>query len=109
MAFRLYMLQRLTAILLAPLVLAHLILIIYAFQGGLTAGEILGRTQGSVGWALFYGLFTFAVSIHAAIGLRVILAETLKISDPVLNGLGLLIFLGLLYFGLGAVYAVTTP
>ncbi len=107
MAFRLYILQRLTAILLAPLVLGHLILIIYAFQGGLTAAEILGRTQGSVGWALFYGLFSFAVAIHAAIGLRVILAETLKLTQLILNGLCLFVFLGLLFLGLHAVYAVT--
>ena len=48
---------------------------IYAIQGGLSAAEILGRTQGSIAWALFYGTFVVAVSVHASIGLRVIVAR----------------------------------
>ena len=51
---RLYMLQRMTALLMAPLVLGHLAVMIYAIQGGLSAAEILGRTQGSLAWFLFY-------------------------------------------------------
>ena len=61
---RLYMLQRLSALIMAPLTLGHLAVMIYAIRGGLSAGEILGRTQGSIGWALFYGVFVLAVSIH---------------------------------------------
>ena len=53
---KLYILQRLTALIMAPLVLGHLALMIYAVQGGLSASEILGRTQGSVFWAIFYCL-----------------------------------------------------
>ena len=67
---KLYILQRLTALIMAPLVLGHLVLMIYAVQGGLSASEILGRTQGSAFWAIFYALFVFAVSVHAAIGVR---------------------------------------
>lgn len=52
----LYVAQRLTAIVLAPLVLIHLVLILYAIDGGLSAGEILGRTRGHLGWAAFYSL-----------------------------------------------------
>jgi hypothetical protein len=44
--FRLYMAQRLSALIMAPLVIGHLAVMIYAVQGGLSAGEILGRTQG---------------------------------------------------------------
>jgi len=44
---RLYMLQRITALLMAPLVIGHLAVMIYAIQGGLSTAEILGRTQGS--------------------------------------------------------------
>ena len=73
---RLYLLQRLSALVMAPLVLGHIALMIYAVQGGLSASEILSRTQGSVSWAIFYGSFVLAVSIHAAIGLRVIVFET---------------------------------
>jgi len=72
---RLYLLQRLSAMALAPLVLAHLALIVYAVRGGLSAAEILSRTQGSPFWALFYGLFVVAVAVHAPIGLRVVLRE----------------------------------
>ena len=46
--FRLYMAQRLSALVMAPFVLVHIGVMIYAIQGGLTAWEILGRTQGSV-------------------------------------------------------------
>jgi len=72
---RLYMLQRLTALIMAPLVIGHITVMIYAVQGGLTVDEILARTQGSVAWFLFYGSFVVAVSIHGAIGLRVISFE----------------------------------
>ena len=72
---RLYLLQRLSAMLLAPLVLAHLALIVYAVRGGLSAAEILSRTQGSLFWALFYGLFVVAAAVHAPIGLRNVLRE----------------------------------
>ncbi|HIP78573.1 MAG TPA: succinate dehydrogenase [Kiloniellaceae bacterium] len=72
---RLFVLQRLTALILAPLVLVHLGLILYAVRDGLTAQEILGRTQGSLGWALFYGVFVLAAAIHAPLGLRTILRE----------------------------------
>lgn len=104
---RLYMLQRITALLMAPLVLGHLILMIYAIQGGLTAAEILGRTRGSFAWFAFYGLFVAAVSIHGAIGLRAIAYEWAG-----LKGKGLDIFMhvaGILLFLLGAraVWAVT--
>ena len=103
---RLYMAQRITALAMAPLVLGHIAVMVYAIGGGLTAGEILGRTQGSVAWALFYGTFVLAVSVHAAIGLRVIAHEWLGIRRglAVLTGV---VGLGLLAMGLRAVHAVT--
>ena len=67
---RLYMLQRITALLMAPFVIGHLAVMIYAIQGGLSTAEILGRTQGSLIWFVFYGIFVVAVAIHGAIGLR---------------------------------------
>ena len=104
---RLYMLQRITALIMAPLTLGHLAVMIYAIQGGLSTSEILGRTQGSVFWFLFYGTFVVAVSIHAAIGLRVIIHETLKLGGFALSactwGIGLI----LLFMGARAVTAVT--
>ena len=43
----LYIAQRGSALVLAPLVLLHLGVILYAVSGGLTAAEILGRTRSS--------------------------------------------------------------
>lgn len=102
----LYALQRLSALVMAPLVLVHLALIIYATHGGLTAGEILGRTQGSLGWALFYGLFVTAAAIHAPIGLRNVLREWTGLARRTID-LAMLAFGALLLaLGLGAVAAV---
>ena len=103
----LFLAQRASALVLAPLVLVHLGLAIYAIHGGLTAAEILSRTQGSFGWSLFYGLFVVAAAVHAPIGLRNILREWLG-----WKGLGVNVALGLfglllLVLGFRAVSAVT--
>ena len=105
----LYLLQRLSALVMAPLVLGHIAVMIYAIQDGLTAGEILGRTQGSVLWGLFYGTFVVAVSIHAAIGLRVIAYELFKLSRVMLGVVTVGVLLGLLVMGGRAVLAVVVP
>jgi len=60
---------------MAPLVIIHLITMIYAIQGGLSAQEILARTEGSTLWGAVYGLFVVAVAVHAPIGLRTIIRE----------------------------------
>lgn len=103
---RLSLMQRATAMVMAPLVLGHLAVIIYAIQGGLTAAEILSRTRGSLGWGLFYGLFVLAVSIHAAIGIRNISEEWLKLKGAALQVVTWLFGLGLLVLGMRAVVAV---
>lgn len=110
-SLRLYMLQRITALIMVPLVIGHIAMMIYAVQGGLSAGEILARTTGSFAWAAFYGTFVIAVAMHAAIGLRVIAVETLN--WPRQPGartlLTILIFFVLAALGLAAVAAVTAP
>lgn len=72
---RLWLAQRLAAVVLALCVLVHLITMIYAVRQGLSAAEILGRTRGNLAWFGFYLIFVAAVSIHAPIGLRAVLAE----------------------------------
>ncbi|OWT76977.1 MULTISPECIES: succinate dehydrogenase [unclassified Achromobacter] len=72
---RLFVLQRLTAMVMAPFVLIHLGLILYAVRGGLRAEDILHRTQGNWFWLAFYGVFVVAAAIHAPIGVRNILIE----------------------------------
>jgi fumarate reductase subunit C len=103
---RLYLLQRITAMIMAPLVLLHLAVMIVAIQGGLDSAEILSRTRGSLFWGGTYGLFVLAVSVHAAIGIRVVLFEWLSIKDIKLTLLSWLVFALLLMMGARAVYAV---
>ena len=104
---RLYMLQRITALIMAPLTLGHIAVMIYAVQGGLSAEEILARTQGSIWWMLFYGTFAIAVAIHGAIGLRVVVHELLGLKGGVLSAFTWIVAAGLAVLGLYAVMAVT--
>jgi len=103
---RLYLLQRITAMIMVPLVLLHLGVMIVAIQGGLDSAEILSRTRGSLFWGGTYGLFVLAVSVHAAIGIRVVLFEWLSIKDNKLTLVSWLVFAVLLMMGARAVYAV---
>ncbi len=104
---RLFLLQRLSALVLAPLVLVHLGIVIYAIRGGLSAQEILGRTQGASGWAAFYAIFVVAASIHAPIGLRNVLLEWTPLPRGAVGVACSLAGLALLALGLRAVWIVT--
>ncbi len=106
MEARLFALQRLTAMVMAPFVLVHVGLVIYAVRGGLTAGEILSRTEGNWLWIVFYGLFVVSVSVHVPIGLRNILIEWLKLGRPAASVVGLAFGAALLLLGMRAVAAV---
>ncbi len=103
---RLYLLQRITAMIMAPLVILHLGVMIVAIQGGLDSAEILSRTRGSLFWGGTYGLFVLAVSVHAAIGIRVVIFEWLSVKGIKLDLLSWLVFAVLLMMGARAVYAV---
>ncbi len=105
----LYVIQRGSALVMAPLVLGHLAVIVYAVQGGLSAGEILGRTQGSVFWAGFYGLFVIAAALHAAVGLRNVISEMTPWRGRSLLWLAVLVAVALTVLGLRAVVAVVAP
>ena len=107
MGRRLFLAQRVSAMVLAPLVLIHLGLIVYAIQGGLSAAEILGRTQGSSLWAAFYGAFVLAASVHAPIGLRNVLAEWTPLSRHAADAIAVGAGIALLALGLRAVWIVT--
>ena len=106
MNVRLYILQRATAAIMVPLVLAHLVVIYYATSRGLSAADILGRTRGSVGWGAFYAVFVLAAATHGAIGVRVVASEWTGLGgrrlDIVMWGVGLV----LAALGLRAVVAV---
>jgi fumarate reductase subunit C len=109
MNVRLYILQRATAALMAPLVLIHIAAIFYASHRGLSAADILARTRSSIAWGLFYGVFVGAIAVHASIGLRTVLTEWAGLRgvgrDVVSWGIGLT----LLLLGLRAVAAVVLP
>ena len=102
----LWLAQRASAAVLALCVSVHLVTIVYAVRGGLTAAEILGRTRGNAAWLAFYALFVIAASVHAPIGLRAVLTEWLRwrgaSRDVFLLAFGAL----LLFIGARAVLAV---
>lgn len=72
---RLWVMQRAAAAVLALAVVVHIITIVYAARGGLTAVEIIERVQGNISWFLFYIVFVFAAAIHAPLGLRTVFTE----------------------------------
>lgn len=72
----LWVAQRVTAMVLALAVAVHLATIVLAVRGGLSAREILDRTQGNEAWLAFYVAFALAAGLHGAIGLRAVAAET---------------------------------
>ena len=77
----LWLAQRISAVVLAFMIVTHLGTVIYAVRGGFTAAEIIARVGGSMGWAIFYGVFVTAVVVHAPIGLRAILGEMTALSQ----------------------------
>jgi len=83
MQAKLWYAQRISAMILGICVAIHLVIIFYAIRGGLTAQEILGRTQGNLAFALFYEIFVLACFVHAPIGVANILQETVPKSEMV--------------------------
>src|SRR5215831_5385004 len=106
MNVHLYVWQRLTAALMVPLVLVHVVVIFYASRKGMTAADILARTRGSIVWASFFSAFVVAVAIHAAIGVRNVLTEWSPLTDRSAGVLAAVFGLLLLALGARAVAAV---
>ncbi len=106
MNVRLYIWQRSTAAIMAPLVLVHLAVIFYVAREDMTAADILSRTHGSVAWAAFYGLFVAAASIHASIGVRNILSEWSPLTERQAGRLAIVFGLLLAMLGFHAIVAL---
>jgi fumarate reductase subunit C len=102
----LWVAQRLSAAVLALCVLVHLATMIYAVRGGLSAAEILSRTQGSATWFAFYALFVLAIVVHVPIGLRTVLGEWLRWRGASRDAALFLLALILAYSGMKAVLGV---
>ena len=98
--------QRISAMVLALCVAVHLVTLIYAVRGGLSAAEILARTRGSFTWGAFYAIFVIAVAVHAPIGLRAILSEWFALRGRKLDLVVGIVALVLIVLGLRAVWAV---
>ena len=105
----LYVWQRAAAAVMAPMILVHVAVIFYATRHGVTAADILARTSRNVGWGAFYALFVIAASIHAAIGIRNIMAEWTALGDRAAGIVAVIFGLALFGLGLRAVAAVTLP
>lgn len=103
----LWVAQRASAAVLAVCVVVHLATMIVAVRGGLTAAEILARTRGSVGWAVFYAAFVVAVCVHAPIGLRTVAAEWMGLRGRGIDAALAATALGLAWLGARAIVAVT--
>ncbi len=106
MNVRLYVWQRATAALMAPLVLVHIAVILYATRAGLSAADILSRTHNSIAWATFYGIFVAAASIHASIGVRNILVEWSPFSERGAGRFAAVLGIALALLGFHAVFAL---
>jgi fumarate reductase subunit C len=109
MNVRLYVWQRATAAIMAPLVVVHMALIFYATRQGLSATDVLARTRGSIAWAAFYSLFVLAVSIHASIGVRNVLSEWTPLEARRVDAFAIFFGLLLAVLGLRAIAAVVLP
>ncbi|NDP63361.1 succinate dehydrogenase [Polaromonas sp.] len=91
---------------LALCVVVHLAVMIYAVRGGLSAGEILGRTQGNWGFAVFYAVFVVACAVHVPVGVANIAREWWGLGEGAARWLSRAFGLLLLVMGLRAVVAV---
>ena len=102
----LWVAQRASAVVLAACVLVHLATIIYAVRGGLSAGEILARTRGSVAWGGFYALFVIAAAVHGSIGMRTVAAEWLGFRGAAAEAATAVVAIALALLGMRGVLAV---
>ena len=99
--------QRISAMVLTVFVVAHLAIMIYAMRGGLTAAEILGRTQGNLAFAVFYGLFVLACAVHVPLGVAKIGQEWGRFSAPAALLLSRALTVVIVVMGLAAVWGVS--
>jgi fumarate reductase subunit C len=102
---KLWYAQRISAMILGVCVAIHLLIIFYAVRGGISAQEILGRTQGNITFALFYEIFVLACFVHAPIGVANILQETLPQSS-LAKPVSWILAIGILALGTTAVIGV---
>lgn len=103
---RIWIAQRATAAVLALAVIVHIITVVYAVRGGLSAIEIIERVHGNIGWFLFYVVFVFAAAIHAPLGLRTVLTEMAPLRGIAVDAVALLLGLMIAFLGWRAAFVL---
>ena len=103
---KLWYAMRASSMVLAVCVLVHVVTIIYAVRGGLSAAEILGRTHGNWLIGAFYGVFVVACAVHVPLGLAAVAQEWLRLRERTALIAAHIIGLAILVLGLRAVYGV---
>lgn len=98
--------QRISAMLLALCVVVHLGVIVYAVRGGLSAAEILDRTQDNWAFGAFYAVFVLACAVHVPLGISNIAREWWGWSESLALWTSRLFGVLLLVTGLRAVWGV---
>ncbi|MFT5720133.1 MAG: fumarate reductase subunit C [Motiliproteus sp.] len=82
---KLWLIHRLSAMVLGLFVVIHLVTMIVVIQGGLSSEEIMTRTQGSYLIGSFYLAFIIAAALHGSIGLRTVAQEVIGWKGTSLN------------------------
>jgi fumarate reductase subunit C len=100
--------QRISAMVLTVCVVVHLAGVIYAVRGGLSAAEILGRTQGNWTFAAFYATFVLSSAAHVPVGVANIAREWVGVGEAAALWLGRALALLIGVMGLRAVWGVVT-
>ena len=103
---KLWYAMRISSMVLAVCVLLHIVTVIYAVRGGLSAAEILGRTHGNWVFGVFYGVFVVACAVHVPLGLAAIAEEWLGLRKRTALVVAEIIGLVILAMGLRAVFGV---
>lgn len=98
--------QRISAMVLAALLLVHLGVMVYAVRGGLSAAEILARTRGNWLVAAYYASMVAACAVHVPTGLANIASEWWGASPTRARAGANAFAVLLLVLGWRAVYAV---
>ncbi|QCY09556.1 succinate dehydrogenase [Pseudomonas sp. MPC6] len=101
--FKLWLLHRVSAMLLGLFVVIHIVGMIIAIQGGLSSAEILQRTSENYVMGVFYSVFTIAAAVHSSIGLRTVAFEVLGWRGAIVNRVLTVFFLMLCVTGISAI------
>lgn len=101
--------QRISAMVLAVCVVLHLAGMVWAARGGLSAAEILSRTQGNALFAAFYAVFVLACAVHVPIGLMAIAREWWRWPPAAARWFARGVTAALVVLGLRAVWGVYAP